>query len=774
VRRALAGVLAGLLVLALAWTSVPPPAAAAVPDDPKVVLVVGATHGATAAYRSWMEGVAATAAQYTRNVVKVYSPNATWTAVKAALQGASIVVYMGHGNGFPSPYSSTLNPSTQNGLGLNLAAGGGDSNTKYYGEQYVAREVDLAPNAVVVLSHLCYASGNSEPGRTAPTLGVAKARLDNFAAGFLAAGARAVIADGHADPSYYVEQLFTTHQTIEQIWLGGPHPNGNAFSFPSVRSPGYTAFSDPDSRSGSTYVGFYRSLVAKPALTSDQVTGARYARTDVTPGFFVVPGAAEVVAAEGAGLYPDATLAPDAGTGLAPASLPPGTRLRVRAVAGATAEGVAIYDVATIDGAVSGFVVATGIAPRDSAPPQVWELDAGTGAFSPNGDGGADAILLVARASEAVAWQLEVLDGAGARLASAQATGEYLETAWDGLLDGLPVADGTYTVSVTAADGWGNALASATTSVVVDTIAPVLEQVQVQAVAAPVFAPNGDGYRDSIGLAYASSEPGTLVGTVRDATGSVVSTFDAPMVAGPGSAAWDGRTASGAFAADGTYLVSLEPVDPAGNRGGAMATTVVVYGALGFVASSTAAIHARDGDRFAKSTRLSFRLRAPATVTWTLENAAGVPVATRLAGSALAAGTYSWAWNGRLPSGAWAPPGVYRSRVVATDGVTTMAQTATVRVDAFRVTLSDSTPARGQLVTATIVSTEPLRANPRLTWTQPGRAPVTLATVRTSAYGYRVTFRLRPGGPVGPLVVRISGYDVDRGYNASRLTFTME
>ena len=42
--------------------------------------------------------------------MKVYSPNATWSAVKAALQGASIVVYMGHGNGFPSPYSYDAEP----------------------------------------------------------------------------------------------------------------------------------------------------------------------------------------------------------------------------------------------------------------------------------------------------------------------------------------------------------------------------------------------------------------------------------------------------------------------------------------------------------------------------------------------------------------------------------------------------------------------------------------------------------------------------------------
>ena len=773
-RRATAGVLAGLLVIALAWTSQPPPVAAA-SADPKVVLVVGATHGTTSTYRSYMSEVAATAARYSRNVVKVYSPNATWSAVKTALQGASIVVYMGHGNGFPSPYSTTLNPLTQDGMGLNVAAGAGDYNTKYYGEQRIASEVVLAPNAVVILSHLCYASGNSEPGRAGPTLAVAKARMDNFAAGFLRAGARAVVADGHADPSYYVEQLFTQHRTIEQIWRAGPRPHGNAFTFPSVRSAGFTVFSDPDSRSGSTYTGFYRSLVAKPALTSDQVTGARYARTDADPGWLSAPGAAEVVAPAGVGLFADATFAADPATGHAPATLPAGTRLRLTAAAGTAPDGTLAYQVKTLDGKAAGVVAAAGLAPRDGTPPQVWDVDAGTGALSPNGDKRGDTVTLVARASESVAWRLVIADAGGKSVASSKATGERMTMTWDGLVDGAPVADGTYTARITAIDDWGNAPASATAKLAVDTVAPVLEQAPVPlSSSARVFTPNGDGVREAFAMAFAASEPGTVAATVRDATGVTVATFDAPMGAGPGSVAWDGRTDAGGFAPDGTYEVTLLPVDRAGNRGGTVAATVVAYKALGYVASSVPAIYARDADRFAKSTKLSFRLLEPATVTWTLVNAAGATVATRLPGRALAAGPYSWTWNGRLPSGAWAPAGRYRSWVEATDGVVTIAQAKSFWVDAFRVGLSDATPSRGQLVTATIISTERLRANPRLSYTQPGRAAVVVRTIRTSTYRYKVTFRLSRGGSVGPLVIRLTGYDVDGGRNSTRRAFSMQ
>ena len=158
-RRLVPVLLAGLLAVAGVVAPSPiAPAAAAASSNPKIVLVVGATESTTTSYRTAMDEVYATAARYSTNVVKVYSPNATWVAVKGALQVASVVVYMGHGNGFPSPYRTSPYPASQNGFGLNAVAGQGDSNNTYYGESYVCNEVRLAPNAVVILSHLCYAS----------------------------------------------------------------------------------------------------------------------------------------------------------------------------------------------------------------------------------------------------------------------------------------------------------------------------------------------------------------------------------------------------------------------------------------------------------------------------------------------------------------------------------------------------------------------------------------------------------------------------------------
>ncbi len=90
---------------------------------------------------------------------------------------------MGHGNGWPSKYRDALYPPTQNGFGLNPKAGGGDYTHQYFGEASVGGQVKLAKNAVVLLNHLCYASGNTEPGLPEGNLAQAKQRVDNYAAG---------------------------------------------------------------------------------------------------------------------------------------------------------------------------------------------------------------------------------------------------------------------------------------------------------------------------------------------------------------------------------------------------------------------------------------------------------------------------------------------------------------------------------------------------------------------------------------------------------------
>jgi hypothetical protein len=263
------------------------PVAAAQTSTAKVVIIVGATHGETAKYRSNADELYAEAILHTPNVTKVYSPNATWSAVKAATAGANIVIYLGHGNGWPSPYTYDPNYTTKDGFGLNATAGNGDYNNKYYGEPSI-RTLDLAPNAIVFLHHLCYASGNSEPGGAAPSASVARQRVDNYGAAFLAAGASAVIADGHSHTGYYLRALFTTAQPLSQLWRGAPNYHGHDITFTPTRSTG-TAVLDPDNGGGSPS-GYYRSIVGNLSVMSHQVTGVKLPPgVRGTPGVTIVP-----------------------------------------------------------------------------------------------------------------------------------------------------------------------------------------------------------------------------------------------------------------------------------------------------------------------------------------------------------------------------------------------------------------------------------------------------------------------------------------------------
>ena len=139
--------------------------AVAVASGPKVVIVVGATEGTTASYRADADTIATEALKYTPNVIKLYSPNATYAMVKAAAQGASIFVYLGHGYGYPSPYRPILSPTVHDGMGLNEIGGVDDNDKKYYGESLIASDIRFAKNAVVLLNHLCYSAGSSESAR---------------------------------------------------------------------------------------------------------------------------------------------------------------------------------------------------------------------------------------------------------------------------------------------------------------------------------------------------------------------------------------------------------------------------------------------------------------------------------------------------------------------------------------------------------------------------------------------------------------------------------
>jgi hypothetical protein len=217
----------------------------------------------TAEYIREGKALATAARNYGASVVEIYSPNATWARVRDAAQGAKLFIYLGHGNGWPSPYGP-LRSSSKNGLGLNRSANAGNSNTQYYGESYIAQHIRFAPYAVVILNRLCYASGNSEWGSANPTRTTAIKRVDNYGYGFFKAGAKAVFAEGIGKANYVIYGLFRTTYSMERIfWLAPNKTNRHTIRFGSARYPGAKSVMDPYAASR-----YYRSLIGSLGMTA--------------------------------------------------------------------------------------------------------------------------------------------------------------------------------------------------------------------------------------------------------------------------------------------------------------------------------------------------------------------------------------------------------------------------------------------------------------------------------------------------------------------------
>ena len=81
--------------------------------------------------------LASQARSYGATVIELYSPHATWARVKSAAQGANVLIYLGHGNGYPSPYGAFSAKYTRTAWASTRSDG--SSSHTYYGEYYIDR-----------------------------------------------------------------------------------------------------------------------------------------------------------------------------------------------------------------------------------------------------------------------------------------------------------------------------------------------------------------------------------------------------------------------------------------------------------------------------------------------------------------------------------------------------------------------------------------------------------------------------------------------------------
>ena len=203
----------------------------------KAVFIVGPASASTWEYIDQAKGMANQAEAEGMKVIRVFTPHATWQRVLDVIQGANLVVYFGHGNGWPSPYPP-FQEDSKDGFGLNPSSGGGTSSpTDYHGGDNIRGKITLAKNAVVVLYRLCYAEGNAESGMrpelpsSAKDRDTATQRVDNFAASFLAVGAGVVFAWGWPQKINLPRQLAETDLSVDKIFSDKANATGSPNAF---------------------------------------------------------------------------------------------------------------------------------------------------------------------------------------------------------------------------------------------------------------------------------------------------------------------------------------------------------------------------------------------------------------------------------------------------------------------------------------------------------------------------------------------------------------
>jgi peptidoglycan-N-acetylglucosamine deacetylase len=179
---------------------------------------------------------------------------------------------------------------------------------------------------------------------------------------------------------------------------------------------------------------------------------------------------------------------------------------------------------------------------------------------------------------------------------------------WQVVWDSRP-HEGAVKLRATASGG-----ASATVSVTVDNTAPA-----ISAELAPTyFSPNGDGRKDAAVLSVTVREPALVDIRVLDRTGNLVGVVaDDALVEREVRVRWNGRSADGARAPDGTYRLVVDARDRAGNAASRAAT----------VHLDTAAplLRWRSRGRIVRGARLKIRFRvhdasAPLTSDFRLVN----------------------------------------------------------------------------------------------------------------------------------------------------------
>jgi flagellar hook assembly protein FlgD/outer membrane protein OmpA-like peptidoglycan-associated protein len=288
------------------------------------------------------------------------------------------------------------------------------------------------------------------------------------------------------------------------------------------------------------------------------------------------------------------------------------------------------------------------------------------GHFSPNGDGRRDTVSLTP--------DIPVTDGIRSHTFRVRnAAGQTRRTVTGGTTvpspwvfegrgdDGTRLAEGAYTIELELTYRNGNQPRTTSPTVTLDVTPPRLAVTSDTT----VFSPNGDGRLDTVSFIHETEEVPSWTATIAGEDGTAVRAY-AWQGLPEAELRWDGRSAAGERAPDGTYRYVLTGEDRAGNirSSSPIAVELDTRETPVFVSTSRPAF-SPNGDGSADTLALLPQLADQSGVQrFDLEllDADGRTVA-RITDSGAPATSY--VWDGRGPAGTVVPDGRYSVRLTA-------------------------------------------------------------------------------------------------------------
>jgi hypothetical protein len=277
IRKILVGTLCALVVLTAGLAGVVSSAGAVrAAASYKAVFIIG-WDGSPEYFANDFNTTAAWLANYGVTSYKFYTPNAKWSSVKSALEGANIVVYAGHGSGY-EPGETEADQEYKNGFTLDPDASYNNVGDNWYRQNGIINRhilntdvASLAPNALVIMTGACYSSGKSaEDDRSYTPAATLKNRIESYSATFIGLNGNYYAGPGTGlAPKEMLLKIFdggkTLKQAAEEIAPYATYANSSACRDVSITGP-YAHVNGGDNHTGGVVAG-KMNLTASDILT---------------------------------------------------------------------------------------------------------------------------------------------------------------------------------------------------------------------------------------------------------------------------------------------------------------------------------------------------------------------------------------------------------------------------------------------------------------------------------------------------------------------------